>query len=241
MKQVFLLRCEICNGEYGETSHLSVHATKDSALDTFKKSLDPNHLKGQDASNEWKPASDDPNKEVFRTGTWGYVVWTLQAMPFYGYVEMPDFQAPFVEQLNKDYELIEILDWHDGPRVYTVREKSSDRAFLCYMVERHTDPKAEGIQKDEFFRTPIMERWIHADCTGKENDIIHMTSGQIRKMIMDIGWVREHRIFNDRSSTSKAKQIAEISQDFIPADTEHDDIWSRHEGFLGFTMGLKKI
>ena len=82
-KNIYLLQCEQCNGDYCETSHWSAYNSIKQAIDAHKHLVEPKHLKGKDATNEWEEKSYEKGVLEFRTGNWGYIVWSIREIPFY--------------------------------------------------------------------------------------------------------------------------------------------------------------
>lgn len=77
MKIVYLLEYETCNGEYGEIRYKQAYSSEESAKAAFDKLLDPELLKGEDAINEWRVKEGKSDVQEFRTGLWGFCVWSI--------------------------------------------------------------------------------------------------------------------------------------------------------------------
>jgi hypothetical protein len=83
---MFLLTCEVCNGEWGELVHHTLHKNIDGAKEKQAKSVDPKDLKAalaaaggrEDTVNKWEEKDD--HVWEFRTGSWGYVVWKIRPL-----------------------------------------------------------------------------------------------------------------------------------------------------------------
>lgn len=77
--KMYLLTCGMCNGEYCETAHHSLHSSAELAKEAHLRLLNPEHLKGEDAGNKWEPSIGGDTEE-FRTGNWGYIVWNIRPL-----------------------------------------------------------------------------------------------------------------------------------------------------------------
>lgn len=77
---MYLLTCEICNGEYGTISYRSLHSSLDGAKAIHQKVMNPEDLKGEDAINEWREDQHEKGVIEFRTGNWGFVVWEIREL-----------------------------------------------------------------------------------------------------------------------------------------------------------------
>ena len=74
---MYLLTCDSCNGEYCETVHFSLHSSIETAKEAFSRLLNSEHLRGEDAPNQWE-VDPDGKSEEFRTGNWGFVSWKIR-------------------------------------------------------------------------------------------------------------------------------------------------------------------
>ena len=72
---IYILHCEQCNGEYGEITHESAYSSLEKAQAGQAKLVTPEALKGEGAINKWQKDGDD--KWIFRTGNWGYQIWSI--------------------------------------------------------------------------------------------------------------------------------------------------------------------
>lgn len=78
-KKFYLLTYKACNGGDCEEKHYSLHSSIDEAKAYQQKHLNPEHLKEEDAVNKWEPVTyGSPEILEFRTGQWGFLVWTIQ-------------------------------------------------------------------------------------------------------------------------------------------------------------------
>lgn len=77
---LYLLTCEMCNGEYGSVVHRTIHESVEGAKKYHTGVLNPEDLKGEDAINEWREDKNEPGTLEFRTGSWGFVVWEIRPL-----------------------------------------------------------------------------------------------------------------------------------------------------------------
>ena len=92
-RTIYFLQCEHCNGEYGEVGHRSAYESIKLAKEAHKELVDPKDLKGKDAINEWQEALDKGVLQ-FRTGCWGFVVWTIREISLYSTDNKLSEQSP---------------------------------------------------------------------------------------------------------------------------------------------------
>lgn len=92
MASVFLLTREDCNGEYGTEGHCSVWTSEALAKAAHARLVrpygkDPARVTERDPEDtadyydKWLWSEYKRGVQEFRTGRWGYTVWTLREMP----------------------------------------------------------------------------------------------------------------------------------------------------------------
>ena len=109
---VYLLEYETCNGEYCETRYKQAYSSEEKAKAAFDKLLDPELLKGEDAINEWRYTGSSDVEQKFRTGNWGFCVWTITKLTVDHVGEVDFWEAEFPPDDYDDDE-----DDGDEPRV----------------------------------------------------------------------------------------------------------------------------
>lgn len=187
MREVYLLECEACNGEYGTNTHKSIHATKESALARFQAELDPEDLKGQDARNKWEQYSGSMNIMEFRTGNWGFVVWTLTTLPLHGDVakEFVDLDlhidtfktlTMLPHKLFDECKIVEMVSFYDNPRTFLLEKNDHYWLYHKYAYKPEWEDTPE----------PKYENWlqVHVPKPEKQLTFKAMTTGQLREFIL---------------------------------------------------------
>lgn len=170
MREVFILECEQCNGEYGVTVHKSVHGSRMSALSLFNKLLDPEDVKCEGATNEWREDSSDRNKDQYRTGLWGFVVWTITSLPLY---EEPVYHhysdknletseiigMTLLDKQYVDHAIKEMISYYNYPNMFSLSTKFPDSPTERIFYRYNYGPTAWDSEEMKA-KTPKFEEWL---------------------------------------------------------------------------------